>query len=412
MLSEQEISMIARTTKHNWKNFSHQDYYGYEIVKEYVADFDYMKDVLTKKHLRRAMKFACAVSYGYSDVISKIENNKKLVRDHAENISFAIRRIIQTEKLKTTDACKLFGVNKDWFYRHRTKKPCSLNITGKCFTEYPNQLTLKELSSIEKVVKLPSNLGKAMTTIYYDSLRKRHFICGRTTFFKYANLFGYEKIRKIKSNNRKEGFKATRVFEWLHVDVTDVQTEMDGVQKVAFVKDNYSKALLHVKSIPKSMDSFSIRELLEETFAKYGLLNTSLPINILSDGGSENKGALLDWVNQLIAPPIVTKITANSPEFPFSNSMSESTHSIYKTEFLRNKHSYNITQHLKQLERFMIYYNYERFPTDYYGLSPMEVLNGQTPNKFKFRTQMQKARKKRIKQNQEFNQCPLVCFSI
>ena len=412
MLTTEQKATIARTTRYNWNGFSHEDYFGYELVKDYIADFDYMKEVLTKKHLKQAMKFACSISYGYSGIISEIEKNKKLVRKHAENISFSINRIARYGKMKKKDACKLFGVSRDWFYRHRKKKPCLISKIGKCFRQFPNQMTIKELSKIEKIVQLPESIGKTMTTLYYDSMRKGLFFCGRTTFFKYAKSFGYVKIKKPKSKHKKPGFKATRVFEWLHVDITDVKTEMDGIQKVAFVKDNYSKALLHYKSIPKNAGSQFICELFEETFAKYGLLNTTLPINILSDGGSENRGSLLEWINQIIAPPIVTKITANTPEFPFSNSMSESTHSIYKTEFMKTKHSYDITQHLKNLDRFMIYYNDERFPTDHFGLNPSEVLNGRTPNKFKFRTKKKNAKVKRIKQNQEFNQCPLVCFSI
>ena len=60
------------------------------------------------------------------------------------------------------------------------------------------------------------------------------------------------------------------------------------------------------------------------------------PINILSDGGSENKGSVIEWVNQLVAPPVVKKVTAQTPEFEYSNSMSESTHSTYNTNYLLN----------------------------------------------------------------------------
>ena len=58
----------------------------------------------------------------------------------------------------------------------------------------------------------------------------------------------------------------------------------------------------------------------------------------------------------------------------------------------------------------MIYYNYERFPTDHYGLTPMEVLEGQIPNKFKFRVDIKNAQEERVKANQKFNQCPIVCL--
>ncbi|WP_457617876.1 hypothetical protein [Lutibacter sp.] len=114
------------------------------------------------------------------------------------------------------------------------------------------------------------------------------------------------------------------------VDITYVHTVEDGLQAVAFVKDNYSKAILHYTSTTGKAGSKFIKNLFQETFDKHNLFDKKDPINILSDGGSENKGELISWVNNIIAPPVVSKITARTDEFPYPNNMSESTHSIYK----------------------------------------------------------------------------------
>ena len=409
MLTPEQLTQIPRTTQNNWNDFKHEDYFGFHLAEDYIKDFDLIKNVLISKHLKTATKFMCALSRGYSDIISEIENNKKLLRKHASDIIYSIGRIAKYGGMKITDASRLFGVSKDWFYRHRKKTACSVSKLGKCFRQYPNQLTPGELEAIEKIIIDPENHGKTKTTLYFDAMRKGLVNCGRSTFFKYADLVGYQKLKKKKPNDKKIGFRASRVFEWLHVDVTLVQTVRDGIQRVAFVKDNYSKVLLHHKSTDGSADSNFIRELFEETFAKYHLLDLDNPINILSDGGSENKGSLLEWINQIDTPPIVRKITANSPEFPFSNSMSESTHSIYKTEFMRRKYSLDNAQHCKDLERFMIYYNYKRFPCEHFGLTPMEVLEGEEPCRSRFKEQIVEARKVRILKNQEFTQCPVLC---
>jgi hypothetical protein len=134
-------------------------------------------------------------------------------------------------------------------------------------------------------------------------------------------------------------------------------------------------------------------------------------INILSDGGSENKGSLLEWINQLEAPPLVKKLTAKTDEFPFSNSMSESTHSIYKSEFMKGKFSYNQEQHLQDIERFINYHNHERYPCRHYGLTVTEVLNGQLSNPKRFTLQIKEAKPLRIEENRKFNNCPFICFS-
>ncbi len=131
------------------------------------------------------------------------------------------------------------------------------------------------------------------------------------------------------------------------------------------------------------------------------------PINILSDGGPENKGALLDWIEQINAPPQVRKVTASTDEFPYSNSMSESTHSTYKTEYMMGKYSYNEDAHFNDLDKFMVYYNKERYPGRHYGLTVLEVLYGEVPDKHRFREQIEIAKKKRVEENRKFNGCPM-----
>src|SRR5690554_2262213 len=121
-------------------------------------------------------------------------------------------------------------------------------------------------------------------------------------------------------------------------------------------------------------------------------------------------GSLLDWINQIEAPPLVKKLTARTEEFSYSNSMAESTHSIYKSEFLQGKHSIDKEDLLKNITLFFNYYNNNRFPFEFYGLTPMEVLNGKTPDKAKYREQIKNEQKERLQENREFNGCPLVCY--
>ena len=409
MLSEEQKAIIPRTTRQRWDAITHEEYFGYEIVKDYIADFDHIKEVLTNKHIKQGMKFMCALSYGYKDVVASLDNGKKILREHSEKITFGIKRFARYGNINLSDACELFGVNRDWFYRHRNKKSCEKSIIGKCFRQYPNQLSLDEVGVIESVVSNPENRGKTKTTLFYSTIRKGLIACGLSTFFKYADLVGYQKPQKKIVEQRKKGFRAIRPFEWLHVDVTHVQTQNDSMQYVAFIKDNFSKALLGYKSISRRPDSGFIRDLFEETFIKYHLLDATDQINILSDGGSENKGSLLEWINQ-IDSPVVRKLTAKTDEFPFSNSMSESTHSIYKSEFLQKRLSLDVKQHFEHLDQFMEYYNNQRYPSEHYGLTPYEVLEGEMPNKFRFTEQIKNRQKERLEENRSFNGCPIQCI--
>jgi hypothetical protein len=138
MLSVEELAKIPRNTKRNWNRFNLNNYYGFEMAEAYIDDFDHIKDVLKNKHLKSAMKFMCTLSNGYKNVISEIEDNKKLVKKHKLEISNAISKIAKQGKLNISTACHLFGVNKNWFYRHRKKEKCTISKIGKCFKQYPN----------------------------------------------------------------------------------------------------------------------------------------------------------------------------------------------------------------------------------------------------------------------------------
>ncbi len=85
--------------------------------------------------------------------------------------------------------------------------------------------------------------------------------------------------------------------------------------------------------------------------------------------------------------------------------MAESTHSILKTEFLKGQITQNRKTHLQNLEQFYHYYNHERYPTEHFGFTPDEVLNGKIPNRHLFKTEIKQAQQGRIKTYQAFNAC-------
>jgi len=404
VLTENQLQDIPKKTRERWNKFNHEDYDLHEWSKEYIEQFDQIKKVLIKKHNHSALKSLIALSSGYSEIMNNINNGKKLMRENANKLIASVDWMAKHTKLSLKTAIKLFKIDRSWYYRHHPDKGCKNSALNLCFKQMPGQLTFEEVSVIDNTVNDEKQIWKTKASLYYELLRKGVLICAISTFYKYAAI-----LRTIKKpvipKHKPTTVAATYCFEWLHVDITYIKTENGSVQKVAFVKDNYSKAILHHKSTSEKAGSDFIQELLKETFDKYGLLERSKDINILSDGGSENKGAVLEWLDTLVAPPIIRKITANTIDFPYSNNMSESTHRIYKTEFMQGKLSLNEDAHIKDIERFIEYYNYQRLPMRLYGLTPMEVINGATIDKHRFQEQIQNARKQRIIANRNYNGC-------
>ena len=338
MLGIEQLNQLPKTTKYNWNKFKHENYYGSDWAETYIEQFDNIKDVFANAFLYKAMRFMVKSNRDYHNMLKEFAHNKKLLKLHAKSIVTSIEQMNAFAKVSVKTACKYYGISKDWYYLQKRKIYCDISPFKVCYRQHPNQLTQQEVMTIEHTIFDPNNYGKTKTTLYYDAMDKGKLFCGISTFNKYATVLGYKKPKRFK-RPKKKGFRASRIFEWLHVDITYAQTLEDGLQAVAFVKDNFSKAILHYASTNGKAGSEFIKNLFQETFDKYKLFDLKDPINILSDGGSENKGALLSWVNGLIAPPVVSKITARTDEFPYPNNMSESTHSIYKTEFMRGKFS-------------------------------------------------------------------------
>ncbi len=407
MLRKDQVRQIPERTRQHWNKNKNKRYEFDHWITPFTAHIEDIQKIYERTQLRKVMRFIVKASDGYHRVLNQVNQNRKNLKQHASYIVTAIEQIVSLSNIKTKRACKFYGVSSDWYYREKRKINCSLNLFNKCFKQHPNQLTFDETNAIERLVKDPQHFGKTKVTLYYHALRNELVSCAKSTFSKYAKALGYKKPNKPKIPLRK-GLRATRVFEWLHVDITLVPTIEEGMQKVAFVKDNFSKAILHWSSVSEKADSKFITKLFEEAFEKHNLNNANKPINILTDGGSENKGAFTTWVNHFNAPPIVTKITARTADFPLSNSMAESTHSIYKTEFLKGQISRTVNSHLDRLEQFVEYYNYQRFPADLCGLHPMEVINGKLPDKAYFKNQVADAKRSRITANRAFNKCAFI----
>lgn len=404
LLSYDELQKLPKNTKWNWNKFNDEDYYGYDWIEEYLNRFNDVSEVFKDKYTYRTARAICSLSKGFKSIINKFSDSKKLFNKHAENIVYAIEHTKRHTNSKIKKICKFYGVSYDWYYQQKNKFECKLSKIKRCFRQYPNQLTIKEVQTIEDVLLNPNNAYKTKTTIYYDTIFNDLITCAYSTFMKYSRMIA-PKDKRRKSIILTKSYKAEYVFEALHVDVTHVPTLHDGVQKVAFVKDNKSLALLNYATTDNKADSEFIRDLLNDTFDKYNLFDFARPISVVSDGGPENRGKVIEWIDSIEAPLVVIKITASTPDFPFSNNMAESTHKIYKSEFLKGEVQIDKVKHEEQLALFMEYYNNKRYPIEHFGLTCMQVMKGAVPNRRMYSDKIQKAKADRVVQNQNFNHC-------
>jgi transposase InsO family protein len=283
------------------------------------------------------------------------------------------------------------NISSDTYYRLRNELVCMRSRTRRCFRQYPQQLSLLEEQVIDNAVNDSANFGLPLSTVFFQLLRAGKLFCALSTFYKYVPKI----IREQKQKAVRESLKAAFPFEMLHVDVTEIITEY-GKQKVAFIKDNFSKAILNFAVLPSAASVF-IRDLFEQTFSAYRIGDCVKHVSIVSDGGSENKGELLVWIAQQLVPE-VRKLTSGIDVR--SNSMSESIHHTLKNEYrLRFGVPRDVDDLVKLLQEFVHYMNHEKFPIDHYGYSCWEVLHGAKPDRKRFAVQMSEAKALRLEEN-------------
>ena len=310
--------------------------------------------------------------------------------EKASQVLQTIERL--SENVNVRVASRLMNTTYQSYYRLRNKITCEKSKRGKCFRSLPQQLSLRELQVIDNTISDPVNFHVPKSTLYYRLLNDGKLFCSLSTFYVYSATDGWV-FRKPAPV--RETLRAERVFQYLHVDITEMVNKSEKYY-LAFVKDNFSKAVLGWNLFCKRSSS-NIRDLFVDVFENHDLLEHPDRISIVSDGGSENKGELLIWIAQHVVPE-VKKLTAGIDVK--SNSMSESIHHILKNEFLRGKIPEDIPA---AIERFVYYHNNHRYPVEHFGFTCNEVLNGAKPDSKRFSEKIQQAKQIRVEENRNFS---------
>jgi putative transposase len=177
------------------------------------------------------------------------------------------------------------------------------------------------------------------------------------------------------------------------MDVTLFKT-VNGVKHYLYlIRDNYSRAILACKAAT-SYSSEIARDTLYKVLNQFGLLKKEG--TLITDGGSENKGALTEWLGK--TGSLWKKIVAQV-DIVQSNSMAEAANKILKYRYLFPNPITDTGELVQVLDKALA--DYKQVPqNNLYGFTPDEVLKGAIPDKHQFKTQIAAAKKKRISINQ------------
>ena len=187
----------------------------------------------------------------------------------------------------------------------------------------------------------------------------------------------------------------------LHVDVTVFRTADNQKSYIHIIQDNFSRTILQWV-VRKTCLAQSTFELLENVHEEYlqcaGIENCQL----ISDDGSENYGPVSSFIANSKSPAIQHLIAQRDIEF--SNSMIEAANKKLKYNFLYHHHIANYDELVNYVELSVNDFNNRPLHV-LYGLTPLEVLHGQTPGPDKYATQIQQSKANRLKENKKIKCC-------
>lgn len=400
LLTPEQLAQIPKTTLDYWKRNDHTSMFGYDWVSTFYSNHDDFNKIQKRKIIFKSVRLCGKLFYSFSYLCAGIKNYKKTFKNNFVKIIETIDYL--ATEIPFEKACRIFNLSPQQYYRWKNKINCSASVLNLCFKTHPHQLTLAEGSVIKEAINDPANELKKLASIFYTLMRENKLGCSLSTFYKYVALLS-ERIGKHKYTKLVQSLQSCYPLQFIHIDTTWLQTVKEGRIRAVIVKDNYSKKILH-QSIVDNGHSHWIARLMREVFSMYGLASVSKPVAFVSDGGSENKGEVIEWIESLHSLN-VTKLIAKTERFNYTNNEIESTFNIFKNEFIAYREIIDKKHAQQVLSDFQLYNNTKRYPLALYGLTPQEVFDGATPDKHRFKENIKQAAAMRYQKNKAGRFC-------
>lgn len=400
MLNEKILKQIPSSTLHNWKNRDIHHLFGLESVHDFEKNKELIKTFVESQKMQKVARSMYEVYKTYNQILEKVSEKSKILRESREEIVRTIENVRPALGFKRS--LKAFGITYQQFYAWKKHVRCKMSDKFLCRKLNPKQLTQKEIDIISKYLKSPIYQHWNLSSIYYQILRDKAAFFSKTSYYKYVRKLNIERRAKFKKPV-KEGIRADGPRKILHMDVTQFRA-MDNTRiYIYFLVDNYSRYILNWKASYEYSATMSY-ENVSEAYDRYDLRKMPPYIDIITDGGPENKGKFEAYVNH--TKDNLKKLVAQT-DIKFSNSMVEAVNKTIKYDYLFTRDLYSLEDIKRFLEFAVADYN-NKPHSALHGLTPHEVFDGMIPLKDMFTNQIRLAGRKRRKAN--LDQDCLDCF--
>ncbi|MBU0486756.1 MAG: hypothetical protein KKD31_02260, partial [Bacteroidetes bacterium] len=194
--------------------------------------------------MRRAIMVASLFLRLFQRVSSDIKNKKQLIKKYQIDIVETIARIRDYMNLETV--LEIIGLSVQQFHHLRRKVVCTASPINFCRKIVPNQLTDKEVNTMRRYLTNYMEEQFTLVSVYYKMISDRAAFMHLSTFYKYAALLGFSGIYKNyrSQKHKRTGIRAAKIFEIIHIDLTEYFLSSNRKVYICSIVDNYSRAVL------------------------------------------------------------------------------------------------------------------------------------------------------------------------
>lgn len=397
VLDDHHYQIIPASTLRNWKGKKLNHIYGFNVNDSNFQD-RLVRGVFYSKEIQVAAKALFFIMDAFANV-AKLHDQIYNNHDFRNAVIKVVERFGSTISRK-----KLYqwiGINPQQFYSWR-RITCKASIIDLCRVRHSNQLTIHEVKVVKHYLKTYLHHLHYKSDVFSKMVREGAAHMSIRTFYNYARLLKFNN-RPSFSAKRKPGLRATMPRQILHMDVTVLKLLDNTKAYIYLIQDNYSRHILNWK-VSKSCNSQTAFENLYEACEKYNLLGDGR-IDLIVDGGSENKGRLLEFIKQQTT--IELKVALK--DIPYSNNMIEAENGRIKHRFLYRREYANMEALESELPQIM-YKNGNEIPRHYLDFrTPAEAFDAIDIYSKLIEPNIRKAVQKRSVHNKKYH-CERYCL--
>lgn len=383
-------SIIPKSTLSTWKKQHCKKLIGADEFSD--TDIKVYGQLIQDERFKKSIKALYHLCSVLSEILRQADNKKKLLKSHKNKITKLVAYTNDT--LGTKRTLRWLSLSAATWQYWLDRPDCSQSYINLCKPRHCSQLTTLEVSIMKEYLSNPQFAHWSTSSIYYQSMNDQKMGLSLSTWYKYAYKIGRPKHLFRKSKLMKQGIRAKKTKQILHIDVTVIKTTDQRKLYLHLLVDNYSRKIIHWKLEP-FCNSQTTRILLEEAINCNSYVNSAL----ISDGGPENFGA----AKKVIMETGLSHLIAQT-DIPYSNSMVEAVNKQLKKYYLYHQPIRDLEHGTQLLSHIIDDYNNKPHGA-LYGMTPDEVWSGKIPNKHRYESLKKLARDKRLEINRNTKCC-------